>query len=533
MSKIISQNGKKILEVNGKPFIMLAGEVHNSASSSIAQMEAIYDKADALGLNSLLVPVTWELIEPEEGTFDFVLVDELILQARRRGKKLAFLWFGSWKNAQCYYAPEWVKKDLKRFRRAEMVKGKNFVRRADFHGMPYSSLSYLCEETCKADAKAFAELMAHIREFDEKEETVISVQVENETGVQISARENSDEADAAFAAAVPGEFAVYMKSHTASMVKDVKNAVEGGAANGSWKEVFGECAEEIFSAYYIASFVNEVAKAGREKYDLPLTANCWLDKGGKPGEYPSGGPVRRMMEVWQYAAPEIDVLAPDIYIPDFTGVCDQFVELDNPLYIPESAVHSYAAPRQVYAVGHYHAMCYATFGFEDMGQPFNAMQGFLFGMDVTDPALKTPQNVEEYGLYAKALQGMMPLLAEKYGTTDLRAISSERREEDELVFEQFGFKIMFGGDNPMLPRTDGVCMILQEAPDTFYLLLGAVGYQYFSTDPTRQSVDVIALEEGHFEEGKFVPDIRLNGDEVVTSLVEKPTLLRLKLFAYE
>ena len=121
----MEQNGKKMLMVGDKPFIMLSGEVHNSNSSSVEYMEQVYDKADALGLNSLLLPVTWELIEPEEGKFDFSLVDGLIIQARRRGKKLGLLWFGAWKNAQCYYAPEWVKTDLKRFKRAQVEKGKN------------------------------------------------------------------------------------------------------------------------------------------------------------------------------------------------------------------------------------------------------------------------------------------------------------------------------------------------------------------------------------------------------------------------
>lgn len=175
-------NGRPILMVDGKPFIMLAGEVHNSSSSYLTYMEQVWEKAEALGMNCLLLPVTWELTEPEEGRFDFSLVRGLIEQARRYGKKISFLWFGAWKNAQCYYAPEWVKTDLARFHRAQVVKGKNFIYNADFYDMPYSSLSYLCEETYKADTRAFGRLMAYIREIDNGEHTVVSVQVENETG---------------------------------------------------------------------------------------------------------------------------------------------------------------------------------------------------------------------------------------------------------------------------------------------------------------------------------------------------------------
>lgn len=227
---IRQQNGTKLLMVDDKPFIMLAGEVHNSNSSSVEYMEGVYDQADRLGMNTLLLPVSWEQTEPREGVFDFSLVDKLILQARRRGKKLGLLWFGAWKNAQCYYAPEWVKTDLVRFARAQVEKGKNFIRRKDFYEMPYTTLSYLCDATREADAKAFAALIAHIRSIDETENTVITVQVENETGLMGTARENSDYADELFYGRVPQEFADYMKAHTETMVPDVREAVENGAA---------------------------------------------------------------------------------------------------------------------------------------------------------------------------------------------------------------------------------------------------------------------------------------------------------------
>ncbi|SDF35376.1 DUF5597 domain-containing protein [Marvinbryantia formatexigens DSM 14469] len=527
---IRQQNGTKLLMVDDKPFIMLAGEVHNSNSSSVEYMEGVYDQADRLGMNTLLLPVSWELTEPEEGVFDFSLVDGLILQARRRGKKLGLLWFGAWKNAQCYYAPEWVKTDLVRFARAQVEKGKNFIRRKDFYEMPYTTLSYLCDATREADAKAFAALMAHIRSIDETENTVITVQVENETGLMGTARENSDHADELFYGRVPQEFADYMKAHTETMVPDVREAVENGAAGGSWSEVFGACAEELFSAYYVAGYVNAVAAAGKAEYPLPMTANCWLDKGEAPGKYPTGGPVSRVMEVWRYRAPEIDVIAPDIYVPDFLGMCDEYTRRENPLFIPECATHSYAGARQVYAVGHYHAMCYSPFGFEDIGKPFSATQSYLFGVDVTDPALKTPQDVEEYGWYSRALAEMMPLLCSKYGTGDLQAVSSERAAENTMLFGTFGFTAVT--DSPMLSGKNGVCMVVKESEDTFYILINKAAIAYFSADADRPNVDVLSFEEGVFENGVWKAGRRLNGDEVVTLIFQEPTLLKIRLFAY-
>ena len=527
---LAERNGQKILMVEDKPFIMLAGEVHNSNSSSVKYMEGVWEKAQKLGMNSLLMPVTWEMVEPEEGKFDFSVVDGLILQARMLGKHIGFLWFGAWKNAQCYYAPAWVKKNLTTFRRAEMKKGENYCNLEKFYGMPYTSLSYLCEATKTADAKAFATLMEHIREIDEKDNTVIVVQVENETGVMGEAREQSDLADELFASPVPQDFVDYMKSHTETMVEPIKTAVQSGAASGSWAEVFGTAADEIFSAYYIAGYVNTVAAAGKEKYPLPMTVNCWLDKGAEPGIYPSGGPVRKVMEVWKYCAPAIDVMGPDIYVPNFCEICDAYSQNGNPLFIPECATHSYAGLRQVYTVGHHHAMCYSPFGFEEMGEPFSAQQMYLFGADVDDPALQTPQNVDEYRFFSESLQEMMPLLCEKYGTSDLQAVISES-EENKMMFGELG--IMTMGQMPGAPKRPGVCMAVKVSEDTFYLLDKGMMVIPFSTNPEKPHLDVLVLEDGHFENGEWKPCRRLNGDEVASMNYNDPTLLKLQLFAYK
>lgn len=558
---IAEKGNQKVLLVDGKPFIMLAGEIHNSDSSSPAYMEQIWKIADDLGMNSLLLPVTWEMVEPVEGEFHFEVLDQLIDQAREYGMKMGILWFGSFKNAECMYAPEWVKRDLERFHRGQIVKGKNKAGRRVSPTLPvtipYTTISYLSENAMQADARAFGRMMQHVCEYDEAEGTVITVQVENETGLLGNAREVSDEADAAFAGEVPQEFASYMRSHTAYMEEDVRAAVEAGAEKGSWSEVFGAAAEEIFSAYHVASFVEYVAKAGKDAYDLPMTVNCWLDKAADtPGDYPSGGPVARVHEVWDYCAPSIDVYCPDIYVPYFNKVCDRFVKGGtNPLYIPEAATHSYAAPRMVYTVGHYHAMCYSPFGFDDIGKPFSAAQGYLFGMDVTDPALKTPQNFEEYAALGKIMREAMPLLAERYGTTDLQAVCAEREAEKKkslglpedmnpmerlmaeaaattkMIFGDLGVSAGFGG--MMRPRNDGVLLVCRTKENEVYMIGEQCDIQLFSADSEKTNLDILRVEEGTFENGAFVPGRRFNGDEAAQLKLDKPGVLRLQWFTYE
>lgn len=518
-----------MFQINGKPFLMLAGEVHNSNASSLAAMEPVWVKAEQLCLNTVLLPVSWELVEPVEGQFDFELVDGLILEARKRGLRLGLLWFGAWKNGQCKYAPAWVKTDLIRFRRAEVKRGESKISLEKYYGMEYTTLSALCEETRLADSRAFAALMAHLKEVDGRERTVLYVQVENEPGLQGAAREHSEAADLLFSGPVPAGFAQYMKSHTASMREDVRAAVEAGSKSGSWEQVFGPMAEEIFQAYHVAGFIDAVAAAGKAEYDIPMAVNAWLEQ-GPPGSYPSGGPVAKMMEVYKFAAPHIDIVCPDIYVRNFCEVCGQFCRPDNPLLIPETATHGHVGPRLAYTVGHYHTWGFSPFGFEEMGEPFGASQGFLFGMDTSDPLLNQPQDPEEYAWYNRTLGGLAPLLAEAYGSDRLQAVISEMPEENCLTFRRFAIRTMM--DSPMSARKDGVCTALQLAEDEFYILANACALQFVSNDMEKPHVDILALEEGQIVGGQWKMHRRLNGDEATVLSFAKPILLRVKLFAY-
>lgn len=519
-------NSHPVLTVDDRPMILLAGEVHNSSSSSLKYMEPIWEKAETLGMNCLLLPVTWELVEPEEGCFDFSLVQGLIEQARTHGMRIVFLWFGSWKNAQCYYAPSWVKTSPERFRRAEIEKNKGFIRIRDFYDMPYTSLSYLCEETMRADARVFGRLMAFIRDFDSDVHTVVTVQVENETGVMGAAREHSDAADRLFYSPVPDDFAAYMRSVSGTMTPEMKACVESGKTRGTWPEVFGAEAEEIFSAYHIASYVNTVAAAGKKEYPLPMAVNCWLNKSGDPaGTYPSGGPISKVREVWHFCAPNIDLYAPDIYLSNFTEICDEYTRRGEALFIPECATHRYAAARNILCIGQYHASCYSPFGFEDMGLPLNSQQMALFGADATDPALQSPQEVAPYGTINHLLAGMMDRLAKQYGTEDLQAGMGER--EDSSVFQMNQLSIQVDYLKP-----EGACLVLRERADHYLFLLYHATIHLSSTDPKRPGLEYLCLEDGHFEQNVWKARRRLNGDEAVDIHSDQPMLLRAHIQSF-
>ena len=104
------------LIVDGKPFLVLGAELNNSSASSMEYMRPLWPKIAATNLNTVLATVSWELMEPEEGRFDFSLVDGLIQDARRYNLRLILLWFGSWKNGKSTYQPVWVKTTSSAFR---------------------------------------------------------------------------------------------------------------------------------------------------------------------------------------------------------------------------------------------------------------------------------------------------------------------------------------------------------------------------------------------------------------------------------
>ena len=527
--------GKKLLYVKGEPQILLAGEIHNSNSTTPEVFQASIDKAKALGIQVLLIPVTWEMVEPEEGVFTFDLVGELLKLARQSDVKLGILWFGAWKNSQCMYVPGWVKKDMNRFKRAEMIKGKARIELEHYHGMGYSTLSYLCEETKLADAKAFCAFMQYLKDNDSEDNTVLYVQVENETGVMGAARELSDEADALFDGAAPQGLVEYLRANTQEMDPELRADVEQGAANASgdaaptWQQAFGGSAEEVFSAYYTASYCNYLAEKGKEVYDIPMAVNCWL-KQGPVGTYPTGGPTYQMMEVWEYAAPSIEVFCPDIYVKNYLEICDNYVKRGNPLFIPETATNGHVGPRLVHAVGHYHAACFAPFGFEDLGtDAFNPMMS-LFGGDSSDPLLQEKQDVAEYRQYSEMLAQLMPKLTAAYGTDRLQAVISERPDESAMRFGEFELRAIT--DAPLFPKKDGVCLALQESEDEFYVIINRAALQYASANPDKPNCEFLSIDEGKIVDGKWQTTLHRNGDEAQMLFFFKPTLLKIKLFTY-
>lgn len=265
--QLVDKNGITQLYVDGKPFLILDGELGNSSASSMEYMEAIWEILTVQHLNTVLVPVYWELVEPEEGLFDFTLVDEIVCKAREHDLRIIFLWFGAWKNSISCYAPPWIKKDDSLFPLTMTSTGETI-----------EILSPFSSETCNADTRAFSTLMKHIREIDEQERTVIMVQIENEIGMIPDARDYSPMANQAFDENVPKELLDYLIDNELNLIPEFRQfwLDNGKKVQGTWEEVFGNSVstDEVFMAWYYAKYVNQLASAGKQKYPHTHVCEC-------------------------------------------------------------------------------------------------------------------------------------------------------------------------------------------------------------------------------------------------------------------
>ncbi len=474
---------------------------------------------DQSHLNTLIVPVYWETLEPEEGKFNFELVDSLLEQAARCGKKLILLWFGLWKNAESAYVPAWMKQDSRKYFRAEMYGGERL-----------NTVSPLCRKAVERDAAAFSRLMRHLREND-KNSSVIMIQVENEVGLLGTERDYCRQAEEAFAGNVPD------KLLDAAVKSGKIHAGETAPPDkAEWTAVFGENAGEIFSAWYFATALERIASAGRKEYPLPCYANVWLKQfPWYAGSYPSGGPVEDMLWVWKAAAPSLFTIGPDIYVSYVPIIMEKYTRPDNPLVIPEVRKDAVTASYALYAYLNCHALCYAPFGIEDLWQEeldvipkevTEALNIDPLSFDITG----TKETLEE--VY-RLLDEIRPLYLKYRGTTHLKCFlkKSEGEQGCYLRFKSYDMEIRYLPQQNGMPAAVGAVFELDE---NNFLLVGMMCNVCIHTKPgDHQRADFLRKEAGTFKNGKWVCRQRQNGDEkIVTMLYDIPECVEIELFKY-
>jgi hypothetical protein len=491
------------LIVDGKPFLVLGGQINNS-SSWPATLPAAWSAAEAMHANTVEAPVYWEQIESTKGTFDFSNVDLLVNQAREHHFHLVLLWFGTWKNGQNHYVPGWIKADPKTYPREETSYGKLL-----------DVMSPISSTNMDADKHAFAALMRHVKSIDGTNHTVIMVQVENESGSVGSVRDFAPAAQKAFESGVPADLARSLRMHA-----------------GSWTKVFGADADESFAAYSTAHYINEVAAAGKAEYPLPMYCNVWIaypvhalenrDRPSAGQEYPSGGPQQGNVAIWKAAAPSIDLLAPDFYSDDFTffrNIVATYRRADNPLFIPESHLGANFGRYFFYALGN------GAIGFSPFG---------------IDRSAQATQPAENFALFSASQQQIAQLNLEGKILTAVEEKGAPRQTiqlPTANAVVSFGFPQSDGNYPPGTPTFQGRAMVAQLGPLEF-LVTGfdaSVSFTVLAAELEKQpnqQLEILRAEEGSYVDGAWHAARILNGDQTDRGLNfygENPPLVRIVL----
>lgn len=525
MPHLAQQGGVTQLVVDGKPMLILGGEVHNSSSSSVAYMEAVWPRLTALHVNTVLVPEAWETIEPQEGQFDFSNLDGLLRGARANHQKLVLLWFGAWKNTFSSYVPGWVKRNTERFPRVETSSGRLTER-----------LSPFSKTVDEADARAFRALMHHVKGVDSQDHTVLMIQVENEVGVLPESRDHSKVAEAAFHGPVPPALLKYMEAHRTTLNPAFRTAWEqaGARTSGTWQEVFGSdpLTDDLFMAWHYATYTERVAAAGKAEYALPMYANAALIRPNyQPGQYNSGGPLPHSLDIWHAGAPALDFFSPDIYFNEFALWAGEYTRPGNPLFIPEAQGGTNGPANALYAFGHLNAVGFSVFGIDDLGNAPLDLVG------ITNPGERPDQ--EAIGHEYNVLNGLVPLLlqGQSEGKVTAALMEGEAQRAARLALGQYTANISrTGGGGSRV----GV-LALQNGPDEFLITGSGDAQISFSADtPGSPYIGISSVDEMFLRDGTLTLGRRLNGDEtgqgqslrLFSDDAKRDRLYRVRLYRY-
>ena len=498
------RGGMTQLMVEEQPWLMLGCELGNSTPSSRSYLAPYWQKLKDAGVNTVLAVVSWEQTEPVEGQFDFTVVDHLLEDARSNDMKLALLWFGSWKNGITSYTPTWVKRDTKRFPLAQTPEGKS---------LPI--LTTLGDETCQADAKAFAAMMRHLKEVDARQQTVVMIQMENEVGLHGHPRDYCALAEGAYKGEVPKALTDWLSAHQDSLLPETRQAWMAGGCKtaGTWEEVFGPAdrAAEIFMAWHYAAYMDRITEAGKKEYALPVFVNAWIvqPEDTRPGNYPSGGPQAQNHDIWRAAAPHIDILSPDIYLNDFPQQLSLYTRSGNPVFIPESRSGQNGAANAAYAIGAKGAIGYSPFGFErNCDDEVNAtFRSFYQKAGRIAPMILAAQTENRIG--AAWLKGDNPV----------RVKDTIRLGDVWIVCELISSGMRNGGAPQLTggtydPEAIGYAIAIQQTDD-HYLMLGSNVRITFLPAKGEGIIGLAKVTEGDFDEqGQWQEGRWLNGDEI-------------------
>ena len=527
----------KNFTVLGKPFLSLGGQTHNSSGYDAENgMDISFRSVKEMGGNTIAIPVSWDIFEVSEGSFNTCHVTAMIETARKQDLHLVLLWFGSWKNGTMEYTPDWVKQDTERFPRVT-CKDESLT----------TALSPHCTETLETEKRTFCKLVETVRDFDRDVGTVIAIQVENEAGALGGTRRDfGKHGEQDFQSEVPEELIEYASANPDSELHcSWKKA--GKQNHGSWQAVFSAFGAEACSAWYLARYIDSLTAAGKEYYDLFMYTNVWLGGGFQtsfdlPGlEYPCGGAVPKTLPIWYIACNALDAIAPDIYVNETTN----FLKLQKtyanpksgwPLYVPESHYRPLNASLMFNAIANEGAIGYHIFGVEscldESGEVTQNAQIMKRSMNmlssVSSLILRHQTDGRMHGIFQLVGQASqyLPLnhfkcwiSYDRQSSIDTGWLASDHWHKHSDMLENITNSLdEEGGRGLLFEVSDTEFFLVGHKLRLFFTpyepLDGSIPANWLNPLLRSHSTEYLTVEEGSFSGDEFIPARRRSGDEL-------------------
>lgn len=497
--EVIKKNNRFYFLMDEKPCLLLGGEVHNSAASTVISMEKnIWPFVNNLGLNTLLVPVYWENIETSPGVFNFDLIEAQLQKAAENKIKLVFLWFGLWKNGLSTYVPSWIKTDT-----------ENYFRVVNQKQEQLNCISPFCTKAIEADCRALSSLCQFISQHPLKDQLCM-MQIQNEVGCLETARDHSRKAQQIYGSTLPEKIR--------ELYPRVKN----------WQEL----PEETFMAYAFSHALEKMAIEAKRWLDIPLFTNAWLHKEGKhAGDYPSGGPTKNVLNVWAKNAPSLTAFAPDIYEENVREIIQDYQMIDQPLFIPETRKDLSYLSNCFYAFGQ-GALLYSPFGIEDLRKSTEAIidedQAFLKQLGLDQAAFDPTGSLPYFTKCYQIIKELTPFLTDE--TLKIHSFKKEKDTTYQYQDENYRFLIKYlSKDKKEQLNTAGLFFQLEND----YFFAGCNFALFHEAVDEELRSEILNFEEGYFEGKKWITERVLNGDERYTPYIgNMPKIIKFSLYTY-
>jgi hypothetical protein len=233
-----------------------------------------------------------------------------------------------------------------------------------------------------------------------------------------------------------------------------------------------------------------------------MYVNAWIKQPGfgYPGRYPAGGPIPHTLDIWRAAAPVVDLIAPDIYVPDVKYTVTQYHREGNPLFIPEIRPGVRSANEIFWIFGQHDAIGVGPFGIDESKAE-------------VDPITKT---------YA-VLQQVSDIILRQQGRGTMRGILLDSlNPKEEFDLGDYHVKAQLGSGNFAELAGFSIGQKKENIAGGILINIGkdeyvAIGKDYNLTfTPIKadgKTLDVEYLDEGSFINGQWKTLRRLNGDE--------------------